>query len=139
MADISGSRSPMRWIASAAAAAVLAGCAAWPGGAPGVAEPPPRTPVVVEELLELLDRFIVADSESRSDIYLDSVGALAVEPTAENRLRLALLQGWPGHAQSRPRDALRLADAVLDDDSLDDDVRELARVLRFWIASHRVE
>ncbi len=139
MADIFASRLPMRATASLLLAAALAGCSILPARDAGLPDTATEAASPMDELLSLLHTFIAATPEQRSTIYLDSVSALASAPSAQNRLRLALLQGWPGHPHSRPGDALRLADAVMADDALDDELRDLARVLRFWIASHQVD
>ncbi len=139
MADIFASRSPMRATASLLLAAALAGCTLMPARDAGSPVATPETASSMDELLSVLHMFIAATPEQRSAIYLDTVSALAAEPSAPNRLRLALLQGWPGHANSRPSNALRLTDAVMDDASLDEGMHDLARVLRFWIASHQVD
>lgn len=133
MADIFVSRSLMRATVSLLLAAVLAGCTLVPERNDVEAVSP------MDDLLALLHGFIAATPEQRSDIYLDSVSALANEPSAPNHLRLALLKGWPGHPHSRPDDALRLTDTVMADESLDAGMHDLARVLRFWIASHQVD
>lgn len=140
MADIFASRSPMRATASLLFAAALAvGCTGMPARDGGPPDAATEASSPMDELLALLHGFIAATPDERSAIYLDAVSALASEPSAQNRLRLALLQGWPGHAHSRPADALRLADTVMADESLDDGTHDLARVLRFWIASHQVD
>lgn len=134
MADTSGSYSPMRAFASVMLALALSGCSLWP-----VAEPDPPPPQPLDALVDSLQEFVAADQAGRSEIYVNAVAALANEPTAERRLHLALLQGWPGHEHSRPENALRLTDQVLDDATLDKSVRDVAHVLRFWIASHQVD
>lgn len=134
MADTSGSYSPMRATASAVLALALSACSLWPA-----AEPEPLPPAPLDTLVDSLQEFVAADAAGRSAIYVDAVAALAQEPTAERRLHLALLQGWPGHEHSRPDNALRLTDQVLDDTTLDASVRDVAHVLRFWIASHQVD
>lgn len=139
MADIFASRSPMRATVSLLLAAVLAGCTLLPARDVGLSGATAESVSPMDDLLSLLHAFIAATPEQRSAIYLDAVSALAAEPSTANRLRLALLQGWPGHRHSRPDDALRLADAVMADDSLDEGMHDLARVLRFWIASHQVD
>lgn len=136
MADIFGSHSPMRAIASLALALALGACTLGIRPAP---DPVPQPAAPLDALVGSLQEFVAADAAGRSRIYLDAVAALAREPTAEHRLRLALLQGWPDHEHSRPANALRLADQVLEDESLDDGVRDVAQVLRFWIASHQVD
>lgn len=118
----------MRWAASVAALA-LAGCA----GTPGMPiEPPAPEPEVA--LVSVLHEFVSADAPTRAEMYVDAVGALAVDPSPRNRLRLALMQGWPGHPHSRPADALRLLERLLEDDTLEADDRDLALVLSFWIS-----
>ena len=139
MADISASRSRMRSTVSLvvlALALVLGACTA-PPERPDPLHASATAPL--DALLASLHEFIAATPERRSEIYVDAVSALAQAPTAGRRLRLALLQGWPDHANSSPANALRLADQVLADESLPADVRDLARVLRFWIASHQVD
>ena len=142
MADISASRSRMRSTASLVVVAlVLGACAVTPERTRETVDPSQGAPVAapLDALLASLHEFIAATPARRSEIYSDAVAALAQSPSAGNRLRLALLQGWPDHAHSQPGDALRLADQVLEDESVPTDVRDLARVLRFWIASHQVE
>ncbi|MEX0899658.1 MAG: hypothetical protein WD081_03105 [Gammaproteobacteria bacterium] len=129
----------MRATASLLLVAILAGCSLAPSRDAAPPAPAAESMSPMDNLLSLLQSFIAAAPEQRSAIYLDTVRALADAPSAPNRLRLALLQGWPGHPHSRPDDALRLVDAVVADDSLDGDLHDLARVLRFWIASHQVD
>ena len=137
MADIFASRSRMRSTASLVVAAlVLGACSLTPEGPAEVEPVHENAATQLDALLASLHEFIAASPEQRKTIYFD---ALAAERTPGNRLRLALLQGWPDHANSSPASALRLADQVLEDESVPADVRDLARVLRFWIASHQVD
>ena len=127
MADIFASRSRMRATASVALALALSACSLTPERADVIEPVPLQASTQLDELLSSLHEFISASPEQRSALYFD---ALAAERTPGNRLRLALLQGWPDHPHSRPADALRLADQVMDDETLDTDVRDVARVLR---------
>lgn len=136
MADIFGSRSRMRATLSVVLAFALGACSLTPERPAELDPVHENATTQLDALLASLHAFIAASPEQRTAIYFD---ALAAERTPGNRLRLALLQGWPDHAHSRPADALRLADQVMDDETLDGDVRDLARVLRFWIASHQVD
>lgn len=127
----------MPWRTSLAVLAVLVapGCASW--------QPAPviQEVIVVEErdapaveLLGLLDGFLAADAEGRATLYLGEVARLAAQPEPDNRLRLALLQAVPGHANSRPVDAARLLEHALADEAVDEGTRGLVLLIQRWLS-----
>lgn len=127
----------MRWALSALVLA-LAGCAAlpltWPPGQPDGAEPATAPAPSAAAYLGMLQAFANADAAARAQRYSEAVAALALDRTADNRLRLALLQGWPGHADSRPGRALERLEQMTDDDALPDDARTLVHVMHALFA-----
>lgn len=130
---ISVSRFHKHWAASIVAVVALAGCAHLPGM---LQHPPPTEPAALttDDFLSLLQQFLAADSAGRSEIYVAVVSDLTEQPSAENQLRLALLKGWPGHRHSDPAAATQLIEGLLDEEDLRGETRDLATVLRFWIA-----
>lgn len=131
-ADISVSRFRRHCAASALCAALCA-CVAQPPAPPLDAEP---TGSVAgnDAVLALLQRFVSAGPDAQAALYAEATDAAAADPTPVNQLRVALLQGWPGHRHSHPTDSAALLEALVDDPTLDDASRDLATVVQVWIA-----
>lgn len=128
-ADISVSPFQTRWAVSLLCI-VLGGCAMLPREWRDEV----ATQTSAEVMLATLQSFVTADADTKAAMFSEATSAAALAPTAENRLRVALLQGWPGHHYSAPGEATALLDALLESGELDDDGRGLANVLRHWLA-----
>ncbi|MCA1799022.1 MAG: hypothetical protein LC632_06055 [Xanthomonadaceae bacterium] len=106
---------------------LLGGCALLPTGKVA-------TQTSSEAMLATLQTFVAADADTKAAIFSEATSAAALTPTAENRLRVALLQGWPGHRYSAPREASNRLDALIESGELDADGQGLASVLHHWLA-----
>lgn len=128
-ADISVSRFRTHWALSLLCL-VLGGCTllSHEPRIGGAMQPP------AEAMLATLEEFVAADADTRSAMFSEASSAAALAPTAENRLRVALLQGWPGHRYSDPDEAAARLDALVSAGELDADARGLANVLQHWLA-----
>ncbi|HEX7043045.1 MAG TPA: hypothetical protein VF203_00385 [Burkholderiales bacterium] len=103
-----------RALAALLLAASLAACAfAPPAQAPAAAPPSAAlAPASADDVLAALRLFLAAGPEERADMLERATIAALLDPTPENRLRLGLIRGWPGHRGYDPavaRDLLQRA------------------------------
>lgn len=83
----------------------------------------------VGHYLGMLYQFSGADSQDRAALYERVSTSAVLEPTASNRLRLALLKAWPGHPGHNPEAAQQmLRTALIQRQELTPEVENLARV-----------
>jgi hypothetical protein len=89
----------------------------------------PATEATVDAYLTMLYQFGNADTYSRAALYERISTDTVLNPTAANRLQLALLKAWPGHTGHNPEAALQMLQTVLVQDyALTPEVENLARV-----------
>lgn len=88
-----------------------------------------RAPAGADPYLALLYDFSQANTDGRRVIYHQVATDVALDPSRKNKLRLALLEGWPDHATSNRKHAVDILQNLLDDPAaLDMGARDLARV-----------
>ncbi len=86
-------------------------------------------PVAADYYLAMLEQFNTADPAARAFLYERISTDTVLEPTASNRLHLALLKAWPGHAGYNPEAAQQmLQSALATDNGLTPGAENLARV-----------
>lgn len=113
---------------------LLPGCALLhPGGRDDQSAPRKivaiRAPAGADPYLALLYDFSQANADGRRVIYHQVATDVALNPSRKNKLRLALLEGWPDHATSNRKHAIDILKNLLDDPAaLDMGARDLARV-----------
>lgn len=88
--------------------------------------------------LEMLYRFNNAAPHDQAVLYERISTDAVLEPTAQNRLRLALLKAWPGHPGYNPEAAQQmLQTALLQNHELTPEVENLARVYTLIIGQQQ--
>src|SRR5690606_3799590 len=111
---------PERALAALSLAASLAACAVMPQAETPSAAPTPTAaaptaappPASADDVLAALRLFLAAGPQERAEMLEQATVAALLDPTPENRLRLGLMRGWPGHPDYDPavaRDLLRKA------------------------------
>jgi hypothetical protein len=88
------------------------------------AKPQPQT----DSYLGILEEFIHGNDKTREKIYEWVSTNAVLDPIPQNRLRLALLKAWPGHAGHNPQAAELLLKSVLNSSRINSGVRNLAAV-----------
>lgn len=113
---------------------LLPGCALLRPGGPDDKTTPRqliaiRAPAGADPYLALLYDFSQAKADGRRVIFHQIATDVALDPSRENKLRLALLEGWPDHATSNRQHAIDILKNLLNDPAaLDMGARDLARV-----------
>jgi hypothetical protein len=89
----------------------------------------PAAGTTVDSYLIMLHQFGNAEAYNRAAQYERISTDTVFNPTAANRLQLALLKAWPGHAGHNPEAALQMLQTVLVQRyALTPEVENLARV-----------
>jgi hypothetical protein len=89
----------------------------------------PAAETTVDSYLTMLYQFGNADADERADLYERISTGAVLDPTAANRLQLALLKAWTGHPGHNPEAARQMLQTVLTRRyELSPEVENLARV-----------
>jgi hypothetical protein len=116
---------PAKWIAIVALL-LQAACMPPPRQEASIA---PASETIIDSYLTMLYQFSDFDAYDRAVMYERISTGAVLNPTAANRLQLALLKAWPGHAGHNPEAARQMLQTVLVQRyELTPEVENLARV-----------